>query len=256
MPSRARPASTTRTAAASGSQRLTGNTFGVEMIVAGKADSVTDVCNPGSERLTAPDSVTPGDDPDHVERDAPSGASATSCTRADREAAPAFPIDAWPPEPGNRSPNIGSTEDPAPGTASGAIDPSAPGDPDDQSNPPLPSAPGSAAASGSAAGPGSEPASGSSGETCWISIGFDPGSDDAPGSVEPSGPEESPVDVSGETVPFPTVVDVVAPPPPPPLLRVVVVVVGPFPPPLPPPPLRVVVVVVEPFPPPFSVVVV
>src|SRR5438046_2176554 len=82
--------------------------------------------------------------------------------------------------------------------------PAAPGDPDDQSNPPLPSAPGSAAASGPAAGPGSEPAPGSSGETCWISIGFDPGSDDAPGSVEPLGPEESPVDVSGETVPFST----------------------------------------------------
>ncbi len=166
--------------------------------MAGKADSVTEVCSPGSERLTESDSVTVADpDPD-----AARGGAATCWTRpADRDGA--FTADAWP-EPGKRSPKTGSIDWPAPGTASGPTVTPAPegptGPPGDMST-----GPGSAAASGTAAGPGSGAGAELSGGASWPEMGpfgAVPGPDDVPGSVEPPGGGGSVPVAVGDTVPF------------------------------------------------------
>src|SRR5688572_2587353 len=196
--SRARPANTTRAAAASGSHRLTGNTFGVAMTLAGKADSSADVRRPARERLTRDDSVTRG------------GEAIWAVTRGDDANCWTRPEDrvlwavALPPEPGKRSPNTGSTDGAAPGTAIGPAGTSSPGGPTGPPGEPssyVQSSPGPASSHGPWSGPGSG-GGWSSGMYCG-SIGV---SSPVPGPLGASGPEPPDGSSPGSAPPPPSVV--------------------------------------------------
>src|SRR5688572_29411375 len=201
--SRARPANTTRAAAASGSHRLTGNTFGVAMTLAGKADSSADVRRPASERLTRDDSVTRGGEAIW----AVTGADDASCwTRPDDRVLWAV---ALPPEPGKRSPNTGSTDGAAPGTAIGPMGTSSPVGPTGP-----PGEPSSYVQSNSSPGPASSqaPGSGAGSGAGWSSgmyCGSTGVSSPVPGPLGASGPEPPDGSSPGSAPPPSVVVEVV-----------------------------------------------
>src|SRR5436309_1075557 len=121
--SRSRPARTIRADAASGSHELTGNTEGVVMTVAGKADSVVPTTRgPGRVRASRPDSTGAGGATGAGAGGRGMGAAATCALRPEdpTEAAAGRAVGG-----GNIPLNNGSTVGSAPGTARGAIGSSA-----------------------------------------------------------------------------------------------------------------------------------